>query len=198
MSDWTKLSRSLRKQLMLLGSFIVVIWLLEAADLVLFHSSLDRLGIQPRSLLGLRGIPLAPFLHAGFGHVFANTIPFLVLGWFVMLRGFGEFWTVTVIAVFVSGMGVWLIGSPRSTHFGASGLVFGFFGYLLLRGYFERSLSSILWSVLVIMLYGGMLFSILPQGTSVSWQAHLFGLIGGGIAAYSLSRNDKSAGELEL
>ena len=182
-----KLGQILRVQAVILGSFVLAFWVIEVLDWVIFRGALDRFGVRPRSISGLWGILFGPFLHVGFGHVLANTIPFLVLGWFVMIRRLRDFVLVTAIAAAVSGLGIWLIGPSRSIHLGASGLVFGYFGFLLLRGYYERRLSSILWSIAVVALYGGMLWGVLPQQAGVSWQAHLFGFIGGGLAAYLLA-----------
>jgi membrane associated rhomboid family serine protease len=180
--------RELRRQATILGGLVAIFWFLEVIDWIFFHGSLDRLGIRPRTLIGLRGILLAPLLHAGFGHLLANTVPFLILGWFVMVRRQVDFYAVTGITALVSGLGIWLIGPARSVHIGASGLIFGYFGFLLFRGYFERSISSVLWSVFVGLLYGGMLFGIFPRGVGISWQAHLFGFAGGALAAYLLTR----------
>ncbi len=139
--DLADIGRTLRSQVIILGGFIIFIWFLESVDWIL-GGSLDQFGITPRQISGLWGIGAAPLLHVGFGHVAANTIPFLVLGWFVLLRGPRIFITVTLIAILVSGLGTWLIAPSASIHLGASGLIFGYFGYLLFRGYFERSMGS--------------------------------------------------------
>lgn len=182
------LQNKLKTQVAILGGFVAFIWLLEVVDQLLFHGSLDNFGVWPRTAVGLWGILLAPVLHAGFGHVMANTVPFVVLGWFVMVRRLRNFIIVSITTVIVSGLGIWLIAPPNTVHLGASGLIFGYFGYLLLRGYFERSLSSIFWSILVLFLYGGMIWGVLPQQAGISWQSHLFGFIGGGLAAYWLTQ----------
>jgi membrane associated rhomboid family serine protease len=178
----------LKLQATILGGFVVFIWLLEIVDQLLFGGRLDSLGVWPRTAVGLWGILLAPVLHAGFGHLMANTVPFIVLGWFVMVRRLRDFVIVSIITTVVSGLGIWLIAPANTVHLGASGLIFGYFGYLLLRGYFERSLSAILWSILVLFLYGGMIWGVLPQRLGISWQSHLFGFIGGGLAAYWLTQ----------
>lgn len=182
----TELGRTLRAQAILLGGFVLFIWFLEGFDWIL-GGSLDQFGILPRQVRGLWGIGAAPLLHVGFSHVAANTIPFLVLGWFVLLRGPQTFVLVTLIVALVSGFGTWLIGPAATIHLGASGLIFGYFGYLLFRGYFERSWESIVWSVIVAILYGGMLLGIFSNNPRISWQMHLFGFIGGALAAYFLS-----------
>jgi membrane associated rhomboid family serine protease len=182
----SEISRTLRSQAIILGGFVVFIWLLEVIDWVL-GGNLDQFGILPRQVSGLWGIGAAPLLHFGFAHVAANTIPFLVLGWFVLLRGIKTFMLVTLITVLVSGFGTWLIAPSASIHLGASGIVFGYFGYLLARGYFERSWEAIVWSVVVALLYGGMLVGLFPNSMGISWQMHLFGFLGGALAAYLLS-----------
>lgn len=191
----TDIGQTLRTQLIILGGFIVFIWLLETIDWVL-GGSLNQFGIVPRQSSGLWGIGAAPLLHVGFAHVAANTIPFLILGWFVLLRGVKTFMLVTLIVVVISGFGTWLIAPSASIHLGASGLVFGYFGYLLLRGYFERSWEAIVWSVVVALLYGGMMVGLFPGNAGISWQMHLFGFIGGGLAAYLLA-NGRVESELE-
>ena len=184
--ELAEIGQTLRTQAIILGGFIAFIWLLEAIDWV-FGGSLDQFGIMPRQIGGLWRIVAAPLLHANFAHVAANTIPFLVLGWFVLLGGVKTFIKVTLIVLLVSGLGTWLIAPSASIHLGASGLVFGYFGYLLLRGYFERSWEAIVWSLLVAILYGGMMIGLFPNSVGVSWQMHLFGFIGGGLAAYFLA-----------
>lgn len=182
------LQNKLKVQVTVLGGFVAFIWLLELVDQLLFRGSLDNFGVWPRTAVGLWGILLAPVLHAGFGHVMANTVPFIVLGWFVMVRRLRDFIVVSIMTIIVSGLGIWLIAPSNTVHLGASGLIFGYFGYLLLRGYFERSLASLFWSILVLFLYGGMIWGVLPQQVGISWQSHLFGFIGGGLAAYWLTQ----------
>lgn len=173
-----------------IGSLLGVMWMLEIFDQIVPFISLDRWGIVPRTLLGLRNIVFAPFLHVGFGHLIANSVPFLVLGSLVALRGRRNFLLVTIITALVSGLGVWLIASPRSIHLGASGVIFGYLGYLLARAYFERSCASLLIAGFVFLIYGSMLWGVLPTArlfdVRVSWQGHLFGFLGGGIAAWLL------------
>ena len=178
----------LKTQAIILGGFVVLMWVVEIIDLLFMGGTLDRYGIRPRSIIGLRGILFAPFLHGGLAHIAANTIPFLTLGWLIMLRETSDFFVVTVVTMVVSGLGTWLIGPTNSIHIGASGLVFGYLGFLLLRGYFERSVTAILFSIFVGSLYGGLLWGVLPLRYGISWQGHLFGFIGGVIAARLVAR----------
>lgn len=187
-----RLGHYLKSQAIILGSFLLIFWVLEIVDQLFLGRALDGLGVRPRTVAGLRGMLFAPFLHGNFPHLIANTIPFLVLGWFVLVQGTRTFWLVTAVSILVSGLGMWLFGRSNSIHLGASGLIFGYFGFLLLRAYFERSLRAILWAIGVFLLYGGMLWGIVAFQTGVSWQAHLFGFLGGGLAAYLLGQRRRS------
>jgi membrane associated rhomboid family serine protease len=181
-SEWQGLKRELKLQWTILLGFVALLWGLEIVDTVL-GNSLDGLGIRPRSGAGLVGILLAPFLHGGFAHLAANSVPLLMLGWLVMLRETRHFFVVGIVATLVGGIGVWLVGASNSVHIGASGVVFGFLGYLLLRGYFERRFWPIVGSVLIGLAYGGMLFGMLPGQVGISWEGHLFGFLGGVVSA---------------
>ncbi|MGB3207322.1 MAG: rhomboid family intramembrane serine protease [Crinalium sp.] len=189
--DAKAIARELKSHVTILGGAIAIMWILEIIDLFFFRGRLNAYGIRPHSIIGLRGILFAPFLHGGLGHLIANTIPFLTLGWLIMLRETSDFFIVTAITMIVSGLGVWLFGNPYSLHIGASGVVFGYLGFLLLRGYFERSFIAIALSLIVGFFYGGVIWGILPTQPGISWEGHLFGFIGGIIAARLLSRRRK-------
>ncbi|CAA9586348.1 FIG00558679: hypothetical protein [uncultured Synechococcales cyanobacterium] len=190
-SETRAIAQEIKTQAIILASFIALIWSLELIDLFFLGRALDRYGIIPRQLIGLRGILFAPFLHGGLAHVAANTIPFLTLGWLVMLRETKDFFVVTAIAMLTTGLGTWLIGASNSIHVGASGIIFGYLGFLLFRGYFERRVVSIAFSIIVGLLYGGLIWGVLPFQIGISWEGHLFGFIGGGLAARLLSRRQR-------
>lgn len=177
----------IKSHVTILAIFVGLMWALEILDLFL-GGALNQFGIRPHSLIGLRGILFAPFLHGNFFHLIANTVPFVILGWFVMLHRTSDFFRVTAIVMLISGLGVWLFAPSFTNHIGASGVVFGYLGFLLFRGYFERSFSSIVLSVIVGLLYGSMIWGVLPIRYGISWQGHLFGFIGGIIAARMLSK----------
>ncbi|MEP7124619.1 MAG: rhomboid family intramembrane serine protease [Byssovorax sp.] len=167
----------------ILGGFVGLLWLIQIVNSLIFNGALTDLGIQPRSFEGLRGILFAPFIHGSFTHLIANTLPLAVLGWFVMLRQKRDLLTVSLFAALVGGLGVWLIAPAQTSTIGASGLVFGYLGYLLFRGIFERRFWPILGSVVTFFAFGGLLYGVAPGTAGVSWQCHLFGLLGGIIAA---------------
>ncbi|MFM2311045.1 MAG: hypothetical protein RLZZ04_321 [Cyanobacteriota bacterium] len=171
------------KEFKILIVAVTIFWVVEIADQLIFHGSLDNYGIQPHSIIGLRGLVLAPFLHGGFPHLIANTIPFITLGWLTMIQDTSDFYLASIMSALVGGAGVWLFGSPQSVHIGASILIYGYLGFLLLRGYFQKNFPSIALSILVAIAYGGFIAGVFPSQMGVSWQGHLFGFIGGAIAA---------------
>ncbi len=170
--------------LLLLG-WLAVMWGLEIADHLPFVD-LRGYGIRPRTLSGLRGIVLAPFLHAGFHHLITNTLPFFFLGGMVLLGGRALFWNVSIFVILAGGLGVWLLAPAHTIHIGASGLIFGYLGFLLTRGFVDRSWAWMLTSVVVLMLYGSVLWGVLPSRAGISWQSHLFGFVAGLLAAHLL------------
>ena len=188
-SPQSDLWAQLRVPLTILGSFILLIWAIEIVDQLIFRGALDSFGVRPRTITGLWGILWAPFLHGGFRHLLANTGPILILGSIVMFsRPLKDFFAISFIVVIIGGLGTWLIGPRLSVHLGASGLIFGYFGFLLLSAYFERSCRAIAIALVVLLLYSGIIWGVLPQSGGISWQTHLFGFIGGGISAYFLSQ----------
>lgn len=175
--------------LKLVVGMVAVMWVLEVVDAIANHR-LDEYGIQPREADGLLGILFAPFLHVGFGHLAGNTVPFLALGAGIALGGLMRVATVTAIVGLVGGLGTWLIGPDNSVHLGASGLVFGYATYLISRGIFERNLIHLAVAAVVAAGYGGVLLGGLLPEQGVSWQGHLFGAVGGVLAARFLAPAD--------
>ncbi len=163
-----------------------VMWVAEMVDTAL-GGDLDALGIEPRELDGLIGVALAPFLHAGFGHLIANTVPLLVMGFAIALGGLARVVAVSVTVALASGLGTWLVAPADTLHIGASGLVFGYAAYLIARGVFSRNLVHLLAGAVVVIFFGTALLGGLVPEEGVSWQAHLFGAIGGVLAARMLT-----------
>ncbi|MGQ4646342.1 rhomboid family intramembrane serine protease [Lyngbya aestuarii] len=172
-----------RAQATILRDLVVFTWLLGFVNLIYLGGTLNRFGVRPRTTFGLLGIFFAPFLHGNGEHLMFNTLPFLILGWLVLLQGTSEFYVVTVFTALVSGAGIWLFGRANSSHIGASGVIFGYLGFLLMRGYFTQDWRLMLPSFIVAVIYGRLIKGILPLQEGISWEGHLFGLIGGILAA---------------
>ena len=211
--DKQSVLKEIKTQAAILGGLVLMAWGLELFDLFVLRGGgslygsfnqcrmnlrgsldqcgLDQFGIIPRNLIGLRGILFAPFLHVNLAHLIGNTIPFVTLGWLIMLREISDFFVVSIISAVVGGLGTWLFGSP-GIHIGASGVIFGYLGYLLSRGYFERKPLSIAMSLFVLMLYGSLLWGLFPLQYGISWEGHLFGFLGGVLSARLLARDNQS------
>jgi membrane associated rhomboid family serine protease len=177
------ITSELKTQFRILSELVVYTWTLGIVNLIYCQGALNRFGVRPRTLIGLLGILFSPFLHFDGAHLITNTIPFFILGWFVMLGETSNFFVVTVFIAIFSGLGIWLFGRSYTNHAGASGVIFGYLGFLLLKSYFQVDLLSIALSATVGFLYGRSLRGIFPTEERISWEGHLFGLIGGGLAA---------------
>lgn len=186
-------SRERRVQgLWLVAAMVAVMWTLELADAVA-DPPFDDYGIEPRESDGLVGIVASPFLHAGFGHLIGNTVPFVVMGFTIALSGILRVAAVTAIVALVSGLGTWLIAPEATNHIGASGVVFGYATYLISRGIFNRDFLEIAIGAVVGVLWGGALLGGLQPQEGISWQGHLFGAVGGVVASRALARPREKA-----
>lgn len=170
------------RALIVVGAFTGLLYLVEAVDAVL-PANLDNLGIQPRTLGGLDGILWAPLLHHGWAHLFANTLPILLFGFLAMANGLGQWAAVTLTIWLASGIGVWVTGAEGVTV-GASGVAFGWLAFLLVRGIFTRSFGQLAVAVVLFLYWGSTLLGVLPGDPGISWQGHLFGALGGILAAW--------------
>ena len=170
---------------------VAFLWVLEFVDQVVFRTGLDQYGIEPRQLDGLDGILFAPMLHGGFDHLAANTVPLFVLGFLVLAGGFGQYLAVTALIWVFSGVMTWLTGGDLTV--GASGIIFGWLAFLLVRGFFARSGRQIVLAVVLFLVYGGVLWGVLPSDAGISWQAHLFGAVAGVVAARMTVAADRVA-----
>jgi len=170
---------------MIMLSFAVLLYLIELVNAAVFDNGLDHFGIVSRHLSGLPGVAWAPLLHASWQHLFGNTIPLMVFGFLAMSAGLGPWIASTVTIWLVSGIGVWLIGpSAPTVTVGASGLAFGWLAFLLVRGIFNRGVGQTLVALVLLVLWGGVLLGLLPGNPGISWQAHVFGALGGILAAW--------------
>ena len=171
----------LKSNLLLVVAAAALLWAVEAANLLTGHT-LNTWGILPRTVTGLRGIPLSPFLHGNLSHLLVNTVPFLVLGGLVALQGRRAFLGVSFVVIICGGIALWLFGRT-AYHIGASSLIFGYFGYLVARAWYERSPGAILIALVTLFFYGGLIWGVLPTTTYISWEGHLCGLLAGIVAA---------------
>lgn len=178
---------SLKRQATTLGATIGAMWVTFGVNIAL-GGSLFMYGVIPRNLTGLRGLVFAPFLHGNFQHLLSNTVPMAILGWLVMLRDSRHFVPVTLVSMLGAGIFAWLFGAPGSVHVGASGVIFGYLGFLMLSGWYARSIGSILLSVGVTAAWGSLVLGVLPTQPGVSWQGHLGGFVAGLLAARMFNR----------
>ncbi|MGD1897371.1 MAG: rhomboid family intramembrane serine protease [Phormidesmis sp.] len=164
---------------------VILTWAASLMNLLLFNGGLGKLfGIRPREISGLLGVVFSPLFHRDFSHLLANTLPFLVLGWLILvqgeLQGAADFYTITITILLFGGLGTWLFGRD-AIHLGASGLIFGYIGFLLISGYEGPTLLTVGFAAIVFLMYGNQLWSMLPSSSEskVSWEGHLFGFAGG-------------------
>jgi membrane associated rhomboid family serine protease len=182
-------SHTVRDELRGIAIFISIIWAAFLMSLV--FPSLDSFGVVPRKLIGLVGIPTAPFLHANLRHLLGNTIPLFVL--LTLLAGSkARSFEIVIDVVLLGGLLLWVFGRTAN-HIGASGLIFGLITFLMLSGVLEKRVVPMIVAVIVGFLYGGTLvWGILPAfGTYISWDGHLCGAIAGGVVAYGLTRESR-------
>lgn len=171
---------------------IGVLYAVEVVDAA-SGNSLDADGIHPRDVDRWWGVLTSPFLHAGFDHLTSNAVPAAVLGFLLLIVR--RFVVTTAVVWAFSGIGVFLFGPGDSVTIGASGIVFGWLAFLLVRGLFNRSPGQIAVGGLLLLVYGSVLWGIIPGQAQVSWQAHLFGAVGGVIAAWALAGRDRAGGD---
>ncbi|MGN9761723.1 rhomboid family intramembrane serine protease [Streptomyces sp. SD31] len=185
--EWSRGDRARAAAKLMLG-WVALLWLLEVADVISGHA-LDGFGIVPRTPSELVDVVPASFIHFGFAHVAANSVPLLVLGFLAALGGIRRFAAVCALIVVADGLGVWLISPPGTNTAGASGLIFGLFGFLVVTGFVERRPLGVLVGLLVAAVWGGsILAGLAPTQSGVSWQGHLVGLVAGVAAAFVLRR----------
>lgn len=171
--------------------FVALLFLVEGIDTITGHA-LDNDGVIPRDFSEWDNLIWYPMLHGDWTHLTSNAVPLLILGFLATSGGIKQFVQVTAVIWLTSGLGIWLIGST-GIHIGASGLVFGFLVFLLVRGIFAGSYLQILVAAVVFGVYGAALWGVLPGQPGISWEGHLFGAIGGVLAAWGVARDARSA-----
>lgn len=163
---------------------IAALWIIQLINMILGYR-LNYLGIIPRHLFGLIGIPCSPFLHQNFVHVLFNSLPLFLLANLVLLDGYHEFIAVSIFIIVTGGLLVWLLGRS-AIHFGSSMIIMGYFGYLVTKAYQHHTLMNILLVVVCIYYFGGLLTALIPGRKGVSWEGHVFGFLAGVGAAMFL------------
>ncbi len=179
-------STTARRRATGLFAFLGLLWFLLLLDYATPGFSFAQLGIVPRNLDRIWGVFLAPLLHGDFNHLLGNSLPLLILGWLMLARGSKDFMVGTAGVVLLGGLGVWLFGRPGTVHLGASIIIFGWLGYLLAAGWYDRNVRSFLIGLVVTILYAGPILSLLSFDTTISWEGHLFGFLAGAATARGL------------
>ena len=168
--------------------FIVLIWAIEIVDIVLSYD-LRAFALRPREVGSLYGVITMHFLHNGFGHLISNSVPLLILGFFV--SALGKMRQVTFLIMLLSGLLVWIFARD-GLHAGASGLVMGYWGYLISNAFFHRSFKNISIAIITILIYGGAVFTLLDFRTEISFEGHIFGFLSGITSAWLLAERKKA------
>ncbi|MGD9210420.1 MAG: rhomboid family intramembrane serine protease [Desulfobacteraceae bacterium] len=179
-----------KKRFSNLIQFVTALWIIEILNILVDHR-LCNWGIYPRTTEGLMGIVFSPLLHTSIVHLVLNTGPIVVLGFLITLDSKALFWKTTFFITFLGGLLVW--GFARSAyHVGASGLIFGYFGFLVFRGFFNLKVLSLVISFFTLFIYGGLFWQMLPTISRISWESHLCGFIAGILAAYNIRVNPQN------
>lgn len=170
-------------QARILGYLLLFAWVISILNFSIFGKWLNQFGIRPRECSGLWGIAFAPFLHGSWGHLEGNSIAFLTYGGLILLQNPANFGAVTVTVALTSGLGTWLLGRDRTIHIGASGVTFGYLGFLMFLAFFDRNIPTVLLLVFTAFFHSKYLWGLLPIDRRISWEEHLFGFLGGIYAA---------------
>ena len=196
-SGSTDLSRRVKPAVITIGALAVLLIIIQAINWATDYR-LDQFGIDPRSWEGLLGVLFAPLLHGSWAHLWSNLVPLVIMGVLIMLSGVRQFIAVTVLVWLVAGLGVWLVAPANTTTVGASGIVFGWLAFLIARGIWTRNWKHILLGLVLLALYGSIFWTgivtvaaaDITGVVTVSWQGHLFGAIGGVLAAFLVAKAD--------
>ncbi|OWN29046.1 rhomboid family intramembrane serine protease [Corynebacterium diphtheriae] len=179
--------------------YVITIWAVHIVNIVFFGGYLAQiLGIHPLDIPSVWHIFTSPFIHGSQAHLMANTVPGAIFAFFVGLSGKRAFWEVAFIVAVVGGLGTWIFGGIGTSHIGASGMIYGWLAYLVVRGIFNRSLAHAALGVVLAFMYGGLVWGVLPLEPGVSWPAHLFGAVGGVVAGAAISSDDPKPRRKEL
>lgn len=171
------------------AGFVIVIWVVFFLE-ILSGGELAQYGVHPRDVSSLWQIFTSPLLHANLSHITGNTVPGAIFAFLIGLSGKRVFVEVTLIATIVGGLGTWVFGGIGTNHIGASGVIYGWLGYLIIRGFFNRDGRQIALGAILAIAYSGLFWGMLPLQPGVSWQGHLFGALGGALAGAFITSDD--------
>ena len=160
---------------------------------VLIPINLNQFGIVPRSFSHLSGIVFSPFLHGSWQHLFSNFLPFVIFGGLIGLNNTKRFWFLFILHIVSTGLLVWLFARGNSVHVGMSGVIYAFWGYLIVYGFVRRHFLHLFISLITLIFYGGLVFGVLPTTPGVSFESHLLGAIVGALSGYYFAKSEKRA-----
>lgn len=168
--------------------YLALIWTVFLVNEFIFGRALNNFGVRPRETSTLWGILTAPLLHADYGHIVANSLPGALFAGLIAMSSKRLFWQVTLLITVVGGGLTWLVGGVNTVHIGASGLIYGWLAFLVVRGFVNRRVMQIILGVILASMYSGLIWGVLPTQMAVSWQMHLFGGLAGIWAAVMFKR----------
>jgi membrane associated rhomboid family serine protease len=163
--------------------FVGILWVIKGIE-IFFHYNFSRFGIVPRTGVGLLGILTGPLIHVNLVHLFSNSLPLLILGIIVFNFYRKIAFEIFVWVYLISGLCVWIVGHDATSHIGASGLIYGFAGFIFCSGLFRHEFKAIMLAILVAVVYGSIIWGLFPGQTGISWQAHLYGAMTGALGAF--------------
>jgi len=170
------------------GSFLFILWFIKITEIV-FDFNLIKLSLFPRNIYGLIGILTSPLIHSDINHLVANSLPVFLLALGILYFYKNASLKVILLIYFIPGIAVWLLGRS-AYHVGASGLIYGFASFLFFSGLIRRDPRSIALALLVIFLYGSMVWGLLPIDKRISWESHLYGALTGIACAFIFRKSD--------
>jgi membrane associated rhomboid family serine protease len=186
-TSFQQIGASIHDNLPFLLGMTAMLWLLLLINAAMGYR-LNIMGIYPRHLWGLPGIFISPFLHGSSTHLFFNSIPLFALSALILINGKPFFLMVTFLLIILSGVLVWLFGR-KALHVGASSVIMGYWSFLLLNAYEQRSPTAIILGFICAYYFGGLLFSLFPQEERVSWEGHIFGFLSGLLVSYGYTHH---------
>ena len=189
-SDAESVLAEARKALFVMVAFLAILWIVQVANALDHYQLTNDYGIRPRDLSSLPDILAAPFLHVSWTHIESNSGPLFIFGFLAAYRGVVRFLGLTAMVIVVSGLAAWFFGDPKTVGVGASGVVFGYLGYILVRGFFDRHGIDILIGAVMALCFAYQFTVLLPHA-GIGWQAHIGGLVAGVVGGWLF--RDRSA-----